>query len=130
SSVAPLSVSPGRGSVLTLVTRSRLIDPTTVRLRSGGKRAQVDRRALEILAEVEQAGPERRAVGHRLDAGHVGEALQRAHEYGELEICLCNARRIHADSGAPQDGLPFEQLACPGPAVPGAAFCTVGLEPE
>src|SRR5213592_4348645 len=130
SSVAPLSVSPGRGRRSTLVTKSRLIDPTTVTRTSGGKCAQVGRRALEILAEVEQAGPERRAVRHRVDARHVRETLQRAHEDGELEVRLRNACRVRADAGALQDGLPLEQLACTRSAVPGAAFGAVGFELE
>src|ERR1700730_17643129 len=125
SRVAPLRVSPGRGRRSTLVTRSRLIDPTTVRLVSGSKCAQVGLRAVEVLAQIEEAGPERGAVRHRVDAGHVGEALQRPHEDGELEVRLRDARRVRADARALQDGLPLEQLACARPAVPRSAFGAV-----
>jgi hypothetical protein len=58
SSVAPLSVSPGLGSRSTFATRSRLIDPTTLSRVLGGKCAQVDRGAFEVLAQVEETGPE------------------------------------------------------------------------
>src|SRR5262245_46011111 len=127
-SVPPLSVSPGRGSRSTLATRSRLIEPTTVS--SGGKRAQVDRRALEVLAQVEQAGPERGAVRRRVDPGHVREALQGAHEHGELEIRLRDAGGTGADTCALQDRRPLEQLAGAGAAVPRPALRPVGLELE
>jgi hypothetical protein len=107
-----------------------LIDPTTVRPVTGGKCAQVGLRALEVLAEVEESGPERGTVRHRVDAGHVGVALQSAYENGELEVRLRNPRWIRTDARTLQDGLPFEQLPCAGSAIPGAAFGTVGFELE
>src|SRR5262245_9077985 len=125
SSVAPLSVSPGRGSRSTFATRSRLIDPTTVS--SGGKRAEVDRRALQVLAQVEETGPEARTVRCGVDTGHVREALERPHEHRELEIRLGDTRPASADAGPLQDRLPLEQLARAGPAVPRAAFGPVRL---
>ena len=68
SSLAPVSVSPGLGRRGTVATRSRLIEPTTVRL--GGKRAQVVEGAVEeVLAEVEEAGPERVAIRRRTRCG-------------------------------------------------------------
>jgi hypothetical protein len=85
-----------------------LIDPTTVRVNSRGKCAQVGLGALEVLAEVEESGPERGTVRHRVDAGHVGEALQSAYEDGELEVRLRNARWIRTDARTLQDRLPFE----------------------
>src|SRR5438552_2420128 len=130
SRVAPVNVSPGLGRRRTLVTRSRLIEPTTVRLVSGSKCAQVDRRTLEVLAEIEQTGPERGTIRHRLDPSHVGEALQCAHEDGELEVGLSDAGRVHGHAGTFQHGLPLEQLAGTGPPVPGAAFRAIGLELE
>src|SRR6266511_1626404 len=94
SSVAPVRVSPARGRRSTFATRSRLIEPTTVteavacdadprrlgrlcrRSRLRGKRAQVARGTLEVLAQVEETGPERGAIRNRVDVGHVGKALQ------------------------------------------------------
>src|SRR5947207_1583255 len=89
-----VTVSPGRGSRSTLATRSRLTDPTTVI--SGGKRAQIVDRALEVLAQVEQTGPERGTVGGRLDARHVCKALEGADECSELEVGLGNGDRRRA----------------------------------
>ena len=61
--------------------------PTTVRETLGGKRAQVvDRAVQKVLAQVEEAGPERLAVGHRREADGCGKAFERAHENGELEV--------------------------------------------
>jgi len=107
-----------------------LIDPTTVSAVLSGKGAQVGLRALEVLAEIEQAGPERGAVRHRVDACHVRKTLQRAHEDGELEVRLRHARRVRADAGASQNRLPFEQFACARSAVPGAALGAIGFELE
>ena len=103
--------------------------PTTVRETIGGKRAQVvDRAVQEVLAQVEEAGPERLAVGHRRKAGRRGQAFERAHENGELEIGVCDTGGRGTDSGPAQDRLPLHNLPGPGLAVPGAAFGLVGLE--
>jgi hypothetical protein len=96
----------------------------------GGKRAQVELGALEILAQVEQAGPERGSIRSGVDTGHVRKPLQRADEDGKLEVRLRDTGRIGVDTGASQDGLPFEQLACARPAVPRAALGPVGRERE
>src|SRR5919201_5896352 len=103
-----VTVSPGCGSRSTFATRSRLTEPTTVS--SGGKRAQVADRALEVFAQVEQPGPQRRAVRCRVDAGHVREALQRAHEHRELEIRLRHADRRRGDARALEHRRPLDQL--------------------
>src|SRR6185369_5032060 len=94
-----------------------------------GKRAQVvDRAVQEVLAQVEEAGPERLAVGHRRKAGRRGQAFERAHENGELEIGMRDTGGRGTDSGPSQYRLPFHNLPGPGLAVPGAAFGLVGLE--
>ena len=60
SNVASVRVSPGRGSRSQRATRSRLIEPTTAIRGLGGKGAQVfERPAEQVLAEVEEAGPQR-----------------------------------------------------------------------
>src|SRR5579864_977945 len=115
-----VSVSPARGRRSTFATKSRLIDPMTVS--SGGKGAQVVDRTLEVLAQVEQTGPERRAVGRSVDPSHVREALEGSYEHGQLEVGLGDADRRRGHSGALQHRLPLDQLARAGPAVPGAAL--------
>src|SRR2546426_6797778 len=127
SAAAPVTVSPGRGRRSTLATRSRLTEPTTVSSVLCRKRAEVDRGPREVLAQVEEAGPERGAVRSRVDAGHVREPLQGADEHGKLEIRLCDARRAGRDARALQDGSPLDQLARAGAAVPGMSFGPVGL---
>src|SRR5688572_13071923 len=126
---ALVSVSPGRGSFSTRATRSRLIEPTTATL--GGKRAQIVEAAVEqVLAEVEEAGPERVAVRYRLDSRRVGKPLERAHEDCELEVGVRDAVRSSDDAGALQDGVPFEHLPRPRLAVPGAPLGATRLELE
>src|SRR5688500_5235021 len=125
SSVAPVSVSPGRGSRSTCATRSRLIEPTTAS--SGGKGAQVARGPLEVLAQVEQPRPERGAIGHRVDPGHVGETVERTDEHRALEVRLRDARGTHADSRTLQDRSPLDQLAGTGTPVPRPSFRTIRL---
>jgi hypothetical protein len=140
-------VAPGRGSRSTFATRSRLIDPTTEsskalacdagqwrsrglgsRDRLSGKCAQVERRAFQVLAQVEQARPKRRSVRDRLDPSHVGKALQRTDEHGELEIGLRDPRRADAHPGPLQHRRPVDQLTRSGTAVPGPSFGPLGLE--
>src|SRR5919106_3343480 len=129
SKVASVTVSPGCGSRSQRATRSRLTLPTTVRL--GGKRAQVVETAVEqVLAQVEEAGPERVAVRHRLDPRGVGEALERSHEDGELEVGVRDAVRGGDDAGALQDGVPLEYLPRTRLAVPGAPLGALRLELE
>src|SRR5581483_755557 len=80
--VAPDTDSPARGKRSTVATRSRLTDPTTVRcgdIRGNlgdGQDAQVlERLPEQVVAQVEQPGPQRRAVERQLDARGVGEAF-------------------------------------------------------
>src|SRR6186997_2221456 len=129
SKVASVTVSPGCGNRSHRATRSRLMLPTTVRETLGGKRAQVvDRAVQEILAQVEEAGPERLAIGHRGEAGRRGQAFERAHENGELEVGVRDTGGRGTDSGPAQDRLPLHDLPGPWLAVPGAALGLVGLE--
>ena len=58
------------------------------------------------------------------------QPFERAHEDGELEVGLRHPRGRGVNAGALEDGLPLDQLAGAGPAVPRAALCTVGLELE
>src|SRR4029078_2183915 len=129
SKLASVTVSPGCGKRSQRATRSRLMLPTTVRETLGGKRAQVvDRAVQEVLAQVEEAGPERLAVGHRRKAGRRGQGFERAHENSELEIGVCDTGGRGTDSGPAQDRLPLHNLPGPGLAVPGAALGLGGLE--
>ena len=83
---------PAAAARSTRATRSRLIDPTTVsstgtRAGSGGDRAQIVERAAEqVLAQVEQARPERAAVDRSMPAHLRREAFERADEHGQLEV--------------------------------------------
>ena len=92
SKSASVSVSPGRGSRSVNATRSRLALPTTVtwagardslpgapgECRLSGERSEVVDRAaaVEVLAEVEEPGPEGRAVGHGAPCGPTRRALR------------------------------------------------------
>jgi len=70
-----------------------------------GERAQVvDRRAEERVAEVEEPGPERGAVGRRIEARGRCEALERPHEHRELEVDGGNAIRAGPDARAVEEG--------------------------
>src|SRR5205823_8116103 len=116
------------GSRSQRATRSRLTLPTTATL--GGKRAQVVHGLAEqVLAQVEQARPERAAVGRRADPGRVREALQRADEDGELEVRLGDTRRRDLHARASEDRLPFDQLGGTRPPVPRPALCDLRLAP-
>ena len=62
-------------------TRSASRPPRAAALR--GDCAQVvERVAEQVLTQVEEACPERRAVGRKADPGGVGEPLERTHEDG------------------------------------------------
>src|SRR5439155_12108828 len=127
SKVAPVTVSPGRGKRSQRTTKSRFTEPTTVS--SGGKRAQVlDRAAEQVLAQVEEAGPERGAVRRRPDPGRVGEPGKGPEEDRELEVRLRHANRRDVHARTLQDGRPLEQLRGARCAVPGSALGAFGLE--
>src|SRR5205814_6797783 len=93
------------------------------------ERAQILERAAEqVLAQVEQTRPERRAFRRRANPGRVGEPLQGSDEDGELEVRLSDADVARVDTGAVEDRLPLEQLRRPGRAVPRPSFGLVCLE--
>jgi hypothetical protein len=95
----------------------------------GGKGAQVfDGPVQKVLAEVEEPGPERRAVGDGGEPSRRREALQSAHEDGELEIGVRDPRRGGAHAGALEDSFPFDDFARPGLSVPGAAVGLLRLQ--
>src|SRR5262245_60844767 len=127
--VAPVTVSPGRGRRSQRATRSRLIDPTTTmrgatarRLRAFGLRGEcaevVDRRREQRVAEVEQPGPERRAVGRGVEARGDGEAFERAEHDRELEVRGGDPVRARVHTGAVEDRAPFDELPRSRPEVP------------
>ncbi len=60
----------------------------------------------------------------------VGEALQRPHEDGELEIRGGDPVRAGRDAGAREHRLPLDELGGARPAVPRAALRLVGLQLE
>ena len=133
TSVAPLSVSPGRGRRSSFATRSRLIDPTTV---SCGGRFRRQARAGRALRAREFS---RRSNRPAQSDDRSGPASMRA-----MSASPCSARTSTASSryacatrvalashaGAPEHRLPLEQLAGARAAVPGAAFRAVRLELE
>ena len=96
---------------------------------SGRQGAQVvDGRAEERVAEIEEAGPERRAVGCALEARCIGKALERTNEHGQLEVRGRDAVRARMNPGPIENGPPLDELPCPRPAVPRASLCPFGLE--
>jgi len=98
---------------------------------AGGKRAQVfDGPPEQVLAQVEEAGPERRAVGRRAHARGVVEAGQRPQEDRELEVGLRDAHRRAAHARAMEYGRPLDQLRRAWGAVPRAALGALGLQLE
>ena len=95
------------------------------------KRAEIVHRVgQQVLAEVEEAGPERRAIRRGAHASGVREALQRANHDRELEVGLRDAHRRRMDSRAAEHRLPRHQLGGAGTAVPRAALGALGLELE
>ena len=111
-----MSVSPGLGSRGTVATRSRLIDPTT---RSEADQAASARRSSRAPSSrfsrrSKRPGPERVAVGRRLEPRRVGEALERADEHGELQVGVRDAVRRSDDAGSLEDGVPLDDLTRPG----------------
>src|SRR5215210_8095883 len=116
-SVASVMVSPGRGRFRTRATTSMLMDPTTVS--SGGKRAEVfERSAEQVLAEVEEPRPERRAVRRRVHPDCGRQPLECADEHCELEVDLRDAMGCDTDPGAAEHGRPVHELGRSGLAVP------------
>ena len=123
SSSASVTVSPGRGSRSQKPTRSRLIDPDRdarrqVSLR--GERAEVVERAVhEVLAQVEEAGPERRAMRRRIEPRGRRQALERAHEHRQLEVggatragettTPARFRTSSQSSSSPAPGSPYQE---------------------
>src|SRR5215208_1584710 len=128
---ASLTVSPGLGRRYTRATRSRFADPTTVSATSGGKGAQVlDRTPEQVLAQVEEAGPQRRAVGSRAHPGGRREPLEGAHENGELQIRLGDPHLRDAHAGPCEHRAPVEELRRARLSIPGAALGMFRLELE
>src|SRR5262245_1723173 len=112
--VAPVTVSPGRGRRSQRATRSRLTDPTTTMRdatapgyappRLGRERAEVlDRRPEQRVAEVEQPGPQRGAIGRGIEACGDREPLQRADEDRKLEVRGRNPVRARVHAGPVED---------------------------
>ncbi len=78
-----------------------------------GECAQVvDRRTEERVAQVEQAGPERRAVGNGVETRRRCQPLECSHENGELEVDGCHAVWASAHSRTVEHGSPLDELAC------------------
>src|SRR5262249_32374003 len=129
STSVPKSVSPARGSAATRATRSRLIEPTTVR--SGGDGTQVVQRPAEqVLTQVEQAGPQRAAVDRRLEAHLCREPFERAHQHRELEVHLRHPVGRDLHTGPLEHRLPVDELARPRFAEPRLALGDARLELE
>src|SRR3712207_7870965 len=53
----------------------------------------VERAAQQVLAEVEEPGPERGAIGCGVQPHRRRESLQRAHQHRELQVRLCDPVR-------------------------------------
>src|SRR4029450_6210439 len=127
SSVASVTVSPGRGRRPTRAPRSRSAEPTTVS--SGGNRPEVVQRAVEeVLAQVEEPGPERRAIRRPPQPPGGRQPLQRPDEHRELEVGVRDALGGDRDARPAEHRPPLHQLRGARLAVPGAPFGELGLE--
>ena len=88
-----------------------------------GQRPQVvDGAAVQVLAKIEEAGPERAPVGHRPQASRGGETFERAHEHRQLEVGLGHAIRRCGHARAAERLVPVQHLPCARLAVPRAAL--------
>src|SRR5215207_6362930 len=129
ANVAPVIVSPGRGRRSALATRSRLIDPTTVSLGLGGKRAQVFQRPAEqVLAQVEEPGPERRAIRrpiHQLGGARL--AVPRA----TLRLIRLELEEVATERPLEADERRLHPLgSAPKRSLPPSGGCRLGLSPR
>ena len=145
-SVAPVTVSPGRGSRSHArdevevdraddddrwrrVTRAQA-SPTAASAHAQGPRSSTVEPSSVSRRSKSPAQSEERS-GARVEPGGVGEALERAHEHGQLEVDRRDAVRARADAGARRaPGRHSTSSPAPGPAVPRAALGPVGLELE
>src|SRR6266404_6589213 len=94
-----------------------------------GDGAQIVQGAAEqVFAKVEQAGPERAAVDRRLPLHRGGQALERTHEDGQLEIRGCDAMRLDAHACTVQHRLPVDELGAARLAEPRPPLRRVRLE--
>src|SRR5581483_6022224 len=90
----------------------------------------VERPAEQVLAQVEEPGPERAAVELRLPAHERRKPFERSDEDGELEVDGGDSvrRRVHA--GAGEHRLPVDELGGAGIAEPRSALGELRLELE
>ncbi len=86
--------------------------------------------AEEVLAQVEEAGPERAAIGARPPAHRGREAFEGPDEHGQLEVGRGDAVRRGRDARSREHGPPVDKLGVAGLAEPRPAFCQAGLELE
>ena len=104
-----------------------MIEPTTVTLVPsavqprrgllGGKGAQIVESAVEqVLAQVEEACPERLAVGRGREPGRVRKALESADEHGQLEVGVRHAVRGGHHAG--RLSTASQVTTSPGPGSP------------
>src|SRR5207244_12211695 len=84
----------------------------------------------QVLWQVEEAGPERRAVRRRVHARPVAETGKRSEEDGQLEVRLRDAQRRHLDARAIEYRRPLEHLGGAGSPVPGATLGALRLKLE
>ena len=112
-----------------------MIEPTTAIDGATAAQAAIARRSStraieQVLAQVEQARPERRALGLGAEARRGVEAAERADEHRQLEVGLRDALRRDGHAGAGQDRLPVDELRRARLAVPRPPLGLVGLELE
>ena len=112
--------------------RALFLRPTrlrTERLRREGAKV-VHGRAQERVAKVEEARPERGAIGNRVHARRGRKPLERANEHRELEVDGGHAMRARANSRPIEHRTPFDELGGTGTSVPRAPLGELGLELE
>jgi hypothetical protein len=98
---------------------------------SGGQRAEVvDRGSEERVLEIEESGPQGRAVGCGVEIRRCREPFERADEYGELEVDGGHAVGARAHACPVEHVTPLDELPRSRPAVPRPALGPLRLELE
>ena len=98
---------------------------------SGSQSAEVvHRRSEERVLQIEEAGPQRGAIGRGVHARGRSKPFESADEDGQLEVDGRHAVRAGADAGPIGDGTPLHELPRSRPCVPRPTLGSLRLELE